>query len=244
MTSFYAAASAWPDADRTLADSLDQDRSDPGFNGETTTINELGVACELQGSVQHVLHRTEDGPDGAHRRRRSRRATRSRRRACGGVRYPVLYVLHGYGQDPRDLEATAAITSNYMNDSQRSAATRLAKMIVVYVDGRCRIDPTTQQPECIQGTFYLNSPRSVNGHPMAQLDDWFEEVMTYIDANYRTMPASGRRRRRVTGGRAPTRRGGPPAARGPTRRRRRPRGGRRGGAGRRRGRAARRGGRW
>ena len=23
---------------------------------------------------------------------------------------------------------------------------------------------------------------------MAQLDDWFEEVMTYIDANYRTLP--------------------------------------------------------
>jgi hypothetical protein len=107
-----------------------------------------------------------------------------------GERYPVLFVLHGYGQDPRDLEATAAITNNYMNDAQRSAATRLAKMIVVYVDGRCRIDPVTNLPECIQGTFYLNSPRTVNGHPMAQLDDWFEEVMTYIDANYRTLGPS------------------------------------------------------
>ncbi|MGD0524732.1 MAG: hypothetical protein ABSE49_06300 [Polyangiaceae bacterium] len=187
VTSFYAAASAWTDVDRTLADSLDQDPTDPGFNGETTTINELGVACELAGACNTYFTGPKTGrtgpigvtlPPGY-----ALEATRLR-----GEQYPVLYVLHGYGQDPRDLEATAAITSNYMNDSQRSAATRLAKMIVVYVDGRCRIDPTTQQPECIQGTFYLNSPRTVNGHPMAQLDDWFEEVMTYIDANYRTLP--------------------------------------------------------
>jgi len=107
-------------------------------------------------------------------------------------------MLHGYGQDPRDLEATAAITDNYMNDSTRSAATRLPKMIVVYVDGRCRIDPTTNLPECIEGTFYLNSNRTaqVNGagsgpeYPIGRLDDWFEEVITFIDQNFRTMGPS------------------------------------------------------
>jgi hypothetical protein len=106
------------------------------------------------------------------------------------LRYPVLYVLHGYGQDPRDLEATAAITQNYMDDSQRSAATRLAKMIVVYVDGRCRIDPTTNTPECIRGTFYVNSDHTVAGRKIGQLDDWFDEVVQYVDKNYRTLPAS------------------------------------------------------
>ena len=30
----------------------------------------------------------------------------------------------------------------------------------------------------------------MNGHPVGQLDDWFEEVMTYIDANYRTLGPS------------------------------------------------------
>ena len=189
VTGFYSAARVWSDVDKTLADSLVSDPTDPAFNGETTTVNELGTACELLGhcekyftgpKTQRVGPVAVTLPPGY-----ALEANRVR-----GERYPVLFVLHGYGQDPRDLEATAAITDNYMNDAQRSAATRLAKMIVVYVDGRCRIDPVTNQPECIRGTFYLNSPRSVSGHPMAQLDDWFEEVMTDIDANYRTLGPS------------------------------------------------------
>jgi hypothetical protein len=73
-------------------------------------------------------------------------------------------------------------------------------MIVVYVDGRCRIDPISHTPECIRGTFYLNSTRTVqaedpNTHqltqrPVARLDDWFEEVIQYIDQNYRTLGPS------------------------------------------------------
>jgi hypothetical protein len=190
VTGFYAASSVWPDIDRTLPEDLVSDPNDPNFNAETTTVNELGTSCEIKGHCEVYFtgaktHRT--GPLGitlppgyaieANRKR--------------DERYPVLFVLHGYGQDPRDLEATAAITANYEADRQRSSATRLGKMIVVYVDGRCRIDPVTNEPECIRGTFYMNSPRSIGGHPMAQLDDWFEEVMTYIDKNYRTLPASG-----------------------------------------------------
>jgi hypothetical protein len=30
----------------------------------------------------------------------------------------------------------------------------------------------------------------VDGHPIGQLDDWFEELMTYIDRNYRTLGAT------------------------------------------------------
>jgi hypothetical protein len=189
VSGFYFAANAWPDADRTLPDSLDSDPTDPGFNGETTTVNELGTACEMLGHCETYFtgpKTQRTGPLGI---------TLPPGYALEGnrlrnERYPVLFVLHGYGQDPRDLEVTAAVTDNYMDDAQRSAATRLAKMIVVYVDGRCRIDPVTNQPECIRGTFYLDSPRTVNGRPMAQLDDWFEEVITYIDANYRTMGPS------------------------------------------------------
>ena len=189
LAGFYSAARAWTDVDRTLSDSLVTDPTDPSFNGETTTVNVLGTACELKGhcekyftgpKTQRVGPIAVTLPPGY-----ALEANRLR-----NERYPVLYVLHGYGQDPRDLEATAAITDNYMNDAQRSAATRLPKMIVVYVDGRCRIDPTTNLPECIRGTFYLNSNRSVNGHPMAQLDDWFVEVMADIDANYRTLGPS------------------------------------------------------
>jgi len=189
VTGFYFAANNWPDIDRTLPQDLVNDPTDPNYNAETTTINELGTACELKGhcEVYFTGPKTKRlGPLGitlppgyaieANRKR--------------DERYPVLFVLHGYGQDPRDLEATAAITENYEADRQRSSATRLGKMIVVYVDGRCRIDPTTNEPECVRGTFYVNSPRVVNGHPMGRLDDWFEEVMTYIDANYRTLGPS------------------------------------------------------
>ena len=87
------------------------------------------------------------------------------------MRYPVLYVLHGYGQDPRDLEAVAIFTNNFMNVAQRSYATRLPKFIIVYVDGRCRVR-ADGKPECIRGTFYMNSARPDG----AQLDGWFDEV--------------------------------------------------------------------
>src|SRR5262249_14314880 len=116
------------------------------------------------------------------------------------VRYPVVYVLHGYGQDPRDLEALALITNNFMNDGQRSYASRLPKFIVVYVDGRCRVPENgtgtiTGAPECYQGTFYLDSPRNdaSKGGPYGlgpQLETWMKEVMDYIDTNYRTMAPS------------------------------------------------------
>lgn len=189
LTGFYFASNAWPDADRTLSQALVGDPSSPGYNAEKTTINELGTACEIAGHCETYF----TGP-------RTRRmgpiavtlppgyaleASRAR-----DLRYPVLFVLHGYGQQPQDLQATAAVTVNYEESTVASAATRLAKMIVVYVDGRCRLDPVTNAPECIEGTFYMDSPRVVDHHPVGQLDDWFEEVMQYVDANYRTLPPS------------------------------------------------------
>jgi hypothetical protein len=93
----------------------------------------------------------------------------------------VVYVLHGYGQDPRDLEAVALVTNNFMNDGQRSSANRLPKFIVVYVDGRCRMQDG--RPECIQGSFYVDSSRP--GGP--QFDTWFDEVIDFVDQSFRTM---------------------------------------------------------
>src|SRR5208282_124076 len=49
VTGFYFAANAWPDADRTLSEALVTDPKAAGYNAETTTINELGVSCELAG---------------------------------------------------------------------------------------------------------------------------------------------------------------------------------------------------
>ena len=177
-TAFFFAGKRWPDADRR--------RTTETHDGTpaTTTINELGIDCEIAARCEKIFTGKRSGrtgpiaislPPGY----------ALKETVDQNVRYPVLYVLHGYGQDPRDLEAVAAIMNNFMNGSDRSYATRLPKMIIAYVDGRCRVR-ADGKPECIRGTFYMNSARPDG----SQLDDWFEEVNEYIDKNYRTMPPS------------------------------------------------------
>ena len=60
-------------------------------------------------------------------------------------RYPVVYFLHGYGQDPSQLASVEGLFPNWMNDPSDSIATRLPKMIVVYVDGRVPLAEAGQQ---------------------------------------------------------------------------------------------------
>ncbi len=104
--------------------------------------------------------------------------------------YPVVYFLHGYGQDPSDLVSLSAVFENYMINPDWEPEQRFQKFIIVYVDGRCRpnkngvpVDPTGDQ--CEQGTFYMDAPL---GGP-AQMETNLLELMDYIDANYRTKPA-------------------------------------------------------
>jgi len=186
---FYYVAQQWPDADRLLTNPSKD-------NPETTTSNELGTSCEMLGHCEtnftgSAATNNRTGPIAitlppgyALEENRLR-----------DVRYPVVFVLHGYGQKPEDLEALQIISNNFMNDGTRSYNSRLAKFIAVYIDGRCRVAggpnaqegaDETQQPECIQGGFYLDSVRP-NG---PKFDTWFDEVVQYIDKNYRTMPAS------------------------------------------------------
>ncbi|MDB4935187.1 MAG: uncharacterized protein JWP87_2159 [Labilithrix sp.] len=175
LTAFFFAGKAWPGADRTKTEESNDNPAD-------SSINELGVDCEVRGPCTKIFTGKRSGrtgpiaisvPPGYAQKDNVARNTR----------YPVLYVLHGYGQDPRDLAAVAVITNNYMNGSERSYATRLPKFIIVYVDGRCRVRPDGK-PECIRGTFYMNSARPDG----SKLDDWFDEVTEYVDQNYRTMP--------------------------------------------------------
>lgn len=191
QTAFFYVGKTWPDADRrqTMPSTTDQ-------HSETTTKNELGVNCEISGTCEKIFTGPKTGRTGPIA------VTLPPGYALdynANVTYPVLYVLHGYGQDPRDLEALAIFTNNFMNDGLRSYATRLPKFIVVYVDGRCRdrADPQNPSspglPECVRGTFYLNSNRpsdAPNDPGGVQLDSWFDEVIDYVDQNYRTMPPS------------------------------------------------------
>ncbi|MCC6528014.1 MAG: hypothetical protein IT373_35535 [Polyangiaceae bacterium] len=97
-------------------------------------------------------------------------------------RYPVIYMLHGYGQTPDDLQAAIVFLSNWMNAPTTSQASRLAKAILVYVDGRCRPN-ADGVAECIRGTFFTDSVRADGAH----IESWWLELIDYIDANYRTM---------------------------------------------------------
>jgi len=93
----------------------------------------------------------------------------------------VIFLLHGYGQNPQDLEATIVLLQNLMNNPATSGATRLPKSIIVYVDGRCRMQ--NGKAECLRGTFFGDSPRAGS----AQDESWWLELMNYLDHTYRTL---------------------------------------------------------
>jgi hypothetical protein len=100
------------------------------------------------------------------------------------VRYPVIYLLHGYGMTPEDLGAAILFLANWMNNGSDSEASRLGKAIIVYPDGRCRAQ--SGKAECVNGTFFADSARKDG----VQLDAWFAELVDHIDQRYRTMPES------------------------------------------------------
>lgn len=101
-------------------------------------------------------------------------------------RYPVVYFLHGYGQEPQDLVDLSSVFALYMI-SERPIEVRFQKFIIVYVDGRCRpqmngvpVDPTGDR--CEGGTFYMDAPL---GGP-AQMEQNLLDLMDHIDTTYRT----------------------------------------------------------
>jgi len=184
QTAIFYAEQQWPDADHTLTDTMaDQVPGDSGAAGDAGLgANCPGGLCNFPfaadnrvGPVYVQLPPGYTLPENIQR----------------NVRYPVIYALHGYGQTPDGLTAAALVSTDLMNDPDRSEATRLGKAILVYVDGRCRFSSDNPaQPECIQGSFYLNSDRPDVAHPgtdVAQFDSWFDDLLTYIDQNFRTM---------------------------------------------------------
>jgi hypothetical protein len=105
-------------------------------------------------------------------------------------RYPVIYFLHGYGQEPRDLVDLSSVFALNMIANQ-PIETRFQKYIIVYVDGRCRpnmdgtpVDPSGDQ--CEGGTFYMDAP--LGG--LARMETNLLDLMDYIDQNYRTKAPS------------------------------------------------------
>ncbi len=97
-------------------------------------------------------------------------------------RYPVIFMLHGYGQTPEDLGAAIVFVGNWMNNSNDSMPSRLPKALLVYVDGRCRTG-ADGKAECQRGSFFTDSARDGG----LQDETWWLELMDYVDQNYRTM---------------------------------------------------------
>ena len=101
--------------------------------------------------------------------------------------YPVVFFLHGYGQDPDDMIALSNVFANYMVGTKIKEEDRFAKFIIVYVDGRCRPGgtiPLTQTGDlCERGTFYLDSPRKGT---TAKMETLLLELADHLDKTYRT----------------------------------------------------------
>ncbi len=166
QTALYYIGSRWPEQDlRSLVKIASEDPA-PGASD-----CEIAGACnfEFTDSRGRKGPVTINLPPGyAHREQQDRT-------------YPVIYMLHGYGQTPEDLGAAIIFVANWMNGAQDNVTTRLPKAILVYVDGRCRTDDTGNA-ECIRGNFFTDSARDDG----MKADAWWLELMNHIDTNYRT----------------------------------------------------------
>jgi hypothetical protein len=170
QSALYFIGSRWPEPElRTQVENSNDDAADAATN------------CEVIGNCTFNFT-SKDGRTGpvgitlppgyAHRLQQDRH-------------YPVVYMLHGYGQKPEDLEAAIVFLRNWMNSPTKSGASRLPKAILVYVDGRCRVGPTGKA-ECIRGSFFTDSVRKDG----VKDEQWWLELMDYVDQHYRTMGES------------------------------------------------------
>ena len=119
------------------------------------------------------------------------------------ARYPVVYILHGYGGDPPGMMGT-----DFLFDGDMTTGS-LRKMIVVFPSGLCcssnsqtgELGCTELLPdglprgpewqlECNSGTFYVDSQGGPSRPPRAYGQS-FLELVDYVDATYRTLAAQG-----------------------------------------------------
>ena len=120
-------------------------------------------------------------------------------------RYPVVFMLHGYGMEPGGFVGTSVITDAFVTDPN----VRLRPIIYVYPNGRCCwTKPTGERDcrnqddaghdlnesqgwarECNSGTFWINRTGYTATDGTAYGDAFFE-LMEHIDATYRTVPAA------------------------------------------------------
>lgn len=149
----------WPNLDRTII----QDRICTTMSAACPNVNSLTI--DFTASTGRVGPATIVLPPGYFA---PENATQT---------YPVVYILHGYGMMPQDLQAIGGIMWNYMISPNIPEAQRVPKMIFVFPDGRCRND------ECLRGTFYTDAPPSTpNG---AHMEQFLLDLDAHMHATYR-----------------------------------------------------------
>lgn len=124
------------------------------------------------------------------------------------ARYPVLYLLHGYGQRAAGTGGFLTSSAILFDPQMQATDFPMRKMIVVFVNGRCcfRNETTGErvcteenadgqawsslpgyQRECASGTFYLDST-GYDGTDGRAYEQALLELMDHIDATTRTLP--------------------------------------------------------
>lgn len=120
-------------------------------------------------------------------------------------RYPVVYMLHGYGMEPGSFVPSVLVADTYV----ASPSLALRPLIYVFPYGRCcYVNAAGQkdcretdddkrdigsQPgwvrECNSGTFWINR-KGYTPNDGTKYGDAFFELMDHVDATYRTQPAA------------------------------------------------------
>ena len=123
--------------------------------------------------------------------------------ANANARYPVMFVMHGYGMEPLGFMGTSLISDAFVTDTD----VKLRPMIMVFPSGRCCFENKVTgardcrekddagqdfdrladwERECNSGSFFVNR-QGYGATDKARYGDAFFELMAHIDQKYRTL---------------------------------------------------------
>ena len=93
------------------------------------------------------------------------------------VTYPVLYFLHGQGQDHTSLLGSGLLYQSAMSEKRKVGESLWGKFIVILPDGKCPDDI------CEKGNFYVNHVDEAQNN---RFQDDLYELMDIVDERFRT----------------------------------------------------------
>lgn len=176
---FNWVANLWPNAPRPQA--VFGQSTEADYRTETFTSQKLGAKWEYAISVPPGYGDPENA----------------------GARYPVAYLLHGYGMDPSNFVSAAILANNFVTDP----ALQLHPVIYVFPNGRCCFTHKVTgardcrntnddgvdldrlpdwERECRSGTFWVNR-KGYTPTDATPYGDALFELMEHIDSKYRTL---------------------------------------------------------